>query len=527
MKIKYIFSFLFIILFSGLVFPQFSPNSFYLLQDKKISKLAGNPPISSNSISDIITVGDTIWIGTGQGVSYSSDNGNTWTNFTNDKIFGTESISAIGYYNGVFWAATAADTSTDQGSMPRGGGLKYTSDGGKSWTSIPEPVDNYNDTTVAYGKNTLRALPVTVTINNLIYDMAFTPGTIWIATFAGGLRKSTDMGKTWQRVVLPPDYLDEVKPSDTLHFCMQPVSGSFCTENNLNYRVFSVLATNDSTLYVGTADGINKSTDNGISWIKYTHTNETNPISGNFVVALGYQNSNNTIWAATWPAEGSGEYYGVSFSSDGGANWKTSLNGEQVHNFGFKNGEDQVIAVSDEGAFRSANNGSSWTLPSDIIDKTTGLTLNTTAFYAASFQNNYVWLGSAEGLARLDESGGSAWTGVWKIYFASQPLKSESDTYAYPNPFNPSTDILKIKYDVSGTNESVTIRIFDFGMHYIRTIIQNASRGNSHSVDQSGGVIDYWDGKDAEGKTVPNGVYFYRIDAGSQNPVYGKILVIH
>ncbi len=525
MKLKYIYSFLFIILLSGLAFPQLLPNSFYLSQDKKMYKPAGNSPISSNSISDIITIGDTIWIGTGQGVSYSPDNGNSWTNFTNDKTFGTESISAIGYNNGVFWAATATDTNTVQGVMSRGGGLRYTSDGGKNWNFVPEPIDNKNDTIVTYGNNNLRALPVTVPINNLIYDIAFTPGTIWIATFAGGLRKSTDMGKTWQRVVLPPDYLDEVKPSDTLHFCMQPVSGKFCSDNNLNYRVFSVIAANDSTLYVGTADGINKSTDNGISWVKYTNTNETNPISGNFVVALGYQKYTNTVWAATWPAEGANEFYAVSFSSDGGANWQTSLSGEKVHNFGFN--DNQIIAVSDDGAFRTKDNGANWILPNSIIDENTGLTLNTTAFYAADFQGSYVWLGSSEGLARLDEISGSMWSGTWKLYFASQPLASNSDAYAYPNPFNPNTDILKIKYDIKGASEPVTIRIFDFGMHYLRTIIQNVSRGTVHSVDQSGGVIDYWDGKDANGKTVPNGVYFYRIDAGSQSPIYGKILVIH
>ncbi len=527
MKLKYFHSFFFVLLLSGLTYSQFKPNSFYLSQGKKIYKPEGNPTISSNSISDILTIGDTIWIGTDQGVDYSTDNGNNWTNFTNDKTFGTESISAIGYNNGIFWAATAQDTNTAQGVMPKGDGLRYTSDGGKNWTFIPEPVDDKNDTIVTYGNNNLRALPVTVPINNLIYDIAFTPGTIWIATFAGGLRKSTDMGKTWQRVVLPPDYLDEVKPSDTLHFCMQPVSGSFCTENNLNYRVFSVIAANDSTLYVGTADGINKSTDNGISWVKYTSTNETNPISGNFIVALGYQKFNNTIWAASWPAEGANEFYAVSFSSDGGANWQTSLSGEKVHNFGFMDNENQVIAVSDDGAFRTKDNGANWILPGSIVDKNTGLTLNTTAFYSADFSNNYVWLGSSEGLARLDETGGPMWSGTWDLYFASQPLSASSGTYAYPNPFNPNTDILKIKYEITGSSEPVTIRIFDFSMHYVKTIIQNVSRGAAHSVDQSGGVIDYWNGKDANGNTVPNGVYFYRVDIGSQDPVYGKILVIH
>lgn len=525
MKLKIIYLILIVISFCSVSFPQYSPQSYSMLQDRRMEKANANPTISSSNVSDIITIGDTIWIGTGQGLSLSTDNGNTWKKFTNDNTFGTESISAIGYYKGTFWAATAHSVVKDNQSLPEGSGLKYTTDNGNTWTSIPQPLDSQSDSVVIYGNNHLRALPVTVAVQNLVYDIAFTPGTIWIATFAGGLRKSTDIGKTWQRVVLPPDYLDEVKPSDTLNFCMQPVSGNFCSENNLNYRVFSVISTNDSTLYVGTADGINKSTDNGISWRKFTHSNEVNPISGNFVVALGYNNSNNTVWAATWQAENASEFYGVSFSTDGGENWQTTLDGERVHNFAFQN--NNVIAPSDDGAFRTTDEGTNWILPSSIADANSGVQIVSTTFYAAGFNRNFVWLGADDGLARLEENPGSVWSGRWTVYFASQLLNSASSTYAYPNPFNPRTDILKIKYSTGGNNVPVTIRIFDFGMHVVRTVVQNAERGTVHSIDQSGGVVDYWNGLDDAGNMVPNGVYFYSVDTGSGKPLYGKILVIH
>jgi len=62
---------------------------------------SSNP--ASNSITDIITIGDTVWVGTGKGVSLSTDRGVTWTNFYNNEIFGTNSISAIAYdkYTGI------------------------------------------------------------------------------------------------------------------------------------------------------------------------------------------------------------------------------------------------------------------------------------------------------------------------------------------------------------------------------------------------------------------------------------------
>ncbi len=73
-----------------------------------------------------------------------------------------------------------------------------------------------------------------------------------------------------------------------------------------------------------------------------------------------------------------------------------------------------------------------------------------------------VWLGSDDGLAMIDETG--FWVGDWKVYFASQPLNSNNETYCYPNPFSPRTEQLKIKYSTGGVEASVTIRIFNFSL---------------------------------------------------------------
>ncbi len=485
---------------------------------------------SSNSISDIVTYGDYVFIGSSRGLSISSDRGNNWTNFYGNSAFGTESVSAVGFdtLTGILWAATAHSVERDGQSLPEGSGLKFTSDFGLSWNFVPQPIDDPNDTIEVYGINQIRALPVTVAIQNLIYDIAFTPGTIWIATFAGGLRRSTDLGVTWDRVVIPPDKLDYVHPDSVMDFCLQPVAGKFCAENNLNHRVFSVISAGDSILFAGTAGGINRSTDGGVSWVKFNHQNQLNSISGNFVVALGYNPADSSVWGATWKAEDQAEFYGVSQSKDLGENWMTFLPDEKVHNFGYK--ETDVIAAADNGAFRSSDSGNTWILPGNIIDKETGIPLSTNIFYSASSNGNIVWLGSGDGLVKLTQTG-NMWNGDWKVYFASQKLTSATESYAYPNPFSPKNEVLKIKYSTGGKQSDVTIRIFDFGMNYIRTVIQNAPRGNPyHVVDQRNGsaegVIDYWDGRDDSGSMVPNGVYFYRVEVGGDDPVYGKILVL-
>jgi hypothetical protein len=531
--IKY---YLVILVFSfQLIQAQTLPRTIYLTGEDKLKKtIAENP--SGNAVFNILTIGDTIWLGTSRGVNLSTDNGTNWQSFYGSSAFGTEEISAIGYDNGLFLAGTWHPEDLNGESLPVGSGLKYTTNNGLTWASIPEPKDDSTDKFVRYGINSLNAVPTTVYVQNLIYNIAVTHTingnpVIWIAAFAGGLRRSYDMGASWQRVVLPPDNLNSIKPTDSLNFCLSPVGGKICSDNNYNYRVFSIIPIDDSTLYVGTAGGLNKTSnarDTFPSWVKFNHVNQDHPISGNFVFALGY--NRNRLWSATLKADGETEHSAVGMSSDGGSNWISFLDGEEARTLGFTTTGD-VIAPTNNGAFRSSNNGTSWILPGNIMDKDSKIPLPTLTFFSAASNSNDIWLGSADGLVKLSETPGLMWQGEWKIYFGSQKLSSTGDSYAYPNPFSPRMDVLKIKYSTGGNNSPVTIRIFDFGMNYVRTIIQNASRGNPlHVIDGSNspnnGVIDYWDGKDDSGYFVPNGVYFYRIEFNSGNPLYGKIIVL-
>ena len=292
----------------------------------------------------------------------------------------------------------------------------------------------------------------------------------------------------------------------------------------MNHVAFSVIAPNDSTIYVGTANGINKTTNAGAlypSWVKFNHLNETESISGNFVNGMAYNYSTNTIWASTWKANGETEFYAVSSSTDGGLSWKNFLEDERPLNFGFKN--EEVIVATDNGAFRSSNQGATWILPNNIIDRNSGVILSTNEFYSASAVdgNGYwdIWLGSGNGLARLRETETGFWEGEWKIFLASQKLASEKSTYCYPNPYSPKLDQLKIKYSTAGNDAYVTIRIFDFGMNYVRTVLQNAPRNKT-----IGSPPDYWDGRDDN--ILPNGVYIYRVDVNDEEPLFGKIIYL-
>jgi hypothetical protein len=287
--------------------------------------------------------------------------------------------------------------------------------------------------------------------------------------------------------------------------------------------VFSIYIQNDSTIWVGTANGINKSTDGGNSWVKFTKQNQTNHISGNFVVALGgttYQGSD-YIFGATWKAEDLTEEYGISISSDGGSNWSISNKDVRIHNFGFLN--KIAYAAGSTGLFRSDDFGLNWIKAPTIVDSLTKQRILTSTFYSVNTQGNTIWVGSNQGLAKTIETG-SPWGAPWRVYLAFVPVKNKSETYAYPNPFDPEADVLKIKYTTDGTDQKVTISIYDFGMNLVKTIIQNAPRVGL--IDQRIQQTEFWNGKDEFGNIVSNGVYFYSVQIGNDEPIWGKIIVL-
>ena len=86
----------------------------------------------------------------------------------------------------------AASTSLNQNgnSLPVGQGLYVSTDNGATWAHDSQDVDTNSDTTVAFGKNILRALPITTDVNNISYALAFYGGYLYAANFAGGLRRS-------------------------------------------------------------------------------------------------------------------------------------------------------------------------------------------------------------------------------------------------------------------------------------------------------------------------------------------------
>jgi photosystem II stability/assembly factor-like uncharacterized protein len=480
----------------------------------------------SNSVSDILVQQDTVWFGTDRGLSFSSDAGTTWTNFSGNNSFSTKGISAIAIKDNNIWVASSYSIKFEDDDIPVGDGLHYSTDHGVTWSFSPQPVDHGTVDTLFYGSNNkIIALAATATQGNITYDIALTKNTVWIASFYGMLRKSIDTGKTWQRVILPPDNLDYIDTNMALNFAfdLSPSAGKLKTRENLNHRVFSLYASDDTTIWVGTAGGINKSTDGGVSWQKFSHQNQNYAISGNFVVALKEQilPTHRIMWAATVNANDPDETKGVSYSTDGGETWKTTLLGEWAHNIAFK--DSIVYIATDDGLFRSSDFGESWIRSGSIYDPSNLQRFVSTECYGVGVKGDTVWYGGSEGIAYTLDSPSRLFGSTWKIFRTYVPIQNEKNTYAFPNPFAPDDEPVRLHYSLGASNtgtKEITIRIFDYAMLPVRTLIQNASRLNGKEYDE------IWDGKNDNHSIVANGIYFYRVEITDQTPIWGKILVL-
>jgi hypothetical protein len=83
----------------------------------------------------------------------------------------------------------------------------------------------------------------------------------------------------------------------------------------------------------------------------------------------------------------------------------------------------------------------------------------------------------------------------------------------FPNPFNLETNI---HFEIA-ENDFVTLRIYNLAGQLVRSLKNEWLESGSYRVK--------WDGRDSNGKTVPSGIYFCRIQAGGFSRT-GKMVVL-
>lgn len=93
----------------------------------------------------------------------------------------------------------------------------------------------------------------------------------------------------------------------------------------------------------------------------------------------------------------------------------------------------------------------------------------------------------------------------------SEPVEVQAAPFEvkgnFPNPFNPET---VIKFNLPQAS-AVTLKVYNILGQMVNTLVDEPLDAGSHSV--------MWDGKNAQGRDVASGVYFYRINAGGYESI--------
>jgi len=488
-----------------------------ILSTPSLNKTSGGIPttrIPSNSISHIAVRGSEVWLGTGKGLAKTSDGGRTFSSFRYVPEFASPGIFSIDVRGDTVWASTGYSEEIDNNSVQTGSGYTYSFDNGATWRAAQQPLDPANDSLERYGVNTVRFIPITVREQNVTFDLALTDSVVWVASWSSGLRKRAYNDTTWHRTVLPSSSRGSIAPTDTLvNYLIDPRLDNA-------FLIFSVYPEDNRIIWAGSAGGIHRSPDGGLSWTTLTADNEPQPILGNWVIAIKGQplGSRQRIWTTNWPAEGATEKYGVSCTDDSGKTWMNFLIGVKAYDFAFK--DSIVYVASDQGLYRSPDGGNSWEGSGSIIDRSRGNVISGSVFYATGVVEDTVFGGSGDGLARTIDNATHPFAGSWDVLRTNEPVGTTSKTYAYPNPFSPRQERIRIHYSTGGVAATVTIECFDFGMNRVKTVLRDAQRDGQSEHDE------LWDGRDESGALLPNGVYFYRVTIAGADPAWGKIMVI-
>ncbi len=496
----------------------------------------------SNVISDIRLQGDsTIWLGTGQGVSrlhvdstqvYTYYTSSGLVNNTATDLLPTGGTSALAI-SGDKIALAAAGKEND---ISIGRGLALTDSSRNDWLYLDQPTDDVDDTLETwFGNHSFLTLDVTVEEQNVTYDAHIAGDYLWIASWAGGIRRYKLSTGIWDRIPLPLDnQLQLLTCEDTLYTDglmtdyklnpRDPYSSGIKNSNpwaygQHNHKGFAVLAYND-TVWVGTANGINRgivdTTNDCIDWNHYFFPEHG--LSGNWVVSLARQdwNGKRIIWAVTMNVEGQ-EQRGLSYTTDDGETWHSTLHGERAYNVSAF--DSLVFAATDNGLWRS-DDGNNWALykpAKQFLSVSSGdyyLTdeITTNAVYSAFYDINggSLWIGTGDGLARTDNLNGLNWQ-IFRTEVAGE--------YVYPNPFyagHDGTGSVRFHIDVK-KSFVITMDIFNFAM-------QQVYHQEFDRRDQDMGALK-WNGTDNNGRMVANGTYFIRLEFDNADHWFKLIVV--
>lgn len=515
----------------------------------------GEPPpagLVGSSIADVVWSGTYLWVATESGLARldpSRGDGleaGHWVTFTEEQGLGRGAVSALAARGDTVWAATLYDSLAGGSRAQVGSGLSWSTDAGARWQRIP------NEAVFDPRSPGFEDDPATP-VHNACFGLAVEGDTVWAAFFAGSAVRSTDFGRTWERVL--PGGADSIEYSnrderarvDSLEEAgasAEAVSRAQAEADSVDalaalHRTFSVAAYGD-TVWIGTAYGVASSFDFGRTWAVHGPRRDESGqplpghLSGKWVKAVERQvrpDGRSVVWVGADVTQGPGQARAINRTEDDGATWAFS---GPTYAWDFAFAADTVWASTDEGLLQSKDLGDSWEKVPVVEEASQdSLVAPFNGVERLALPNGRValWAGADNGLGRsLD--GGRTWT------ILSFPVRTRAvdsgevigegglvdaggaRTYAAPSPFAPSRgQRCMVVYSLAGGDE-VSVDIFDFSSRKVRALVDGEHRPGGRLYREP------WDGLDDHGGQVANGVYFYRVETASGSRAFGNVVVL-
>tara|TARA_B000000609_G_scaffold118208_1_gene92294 strand:+ start:1433 stop:3127 length:1695 start_codon:yes stop_codon:yes gene_type:complete len=527
--------------------------------------------LSSNAAFDIEILGDsTLIIGTdtGMNLAYYDQSGILrYGHFVGLNLV-EGGNPALTIKDDIIAVSGVQSVDTSVGSQSKGMGISYSVDAGESWRYIAQPIDSshqdfptyenkwaclwgpfnenslYNNKSecefncedcdgndgrcsmydyISWGEqDSILNFAVTTDIQNVSYGLSIHGDYIYAASWAGSLRRFNYelQNPKWELVPLPMDNQDILNCNsiNISEYQINPIGNSISTSNCGyefdNHKVFSVFTVED-TLWVGTADGINKGIVNSDSCIDWTHfTAQDYGFYDDWII--GFENQildngvTNRLWAITWDRQYSGSHliYGgpPSYTDDGGLTWHTpdELENRNLLTYNISSSPENIYVSSNQGLFTSSNYQAdnlwdTFFLPDQISTQS--------VFDAELLENfNSLFIGTSQGICEYDGFNFECESVTGNI--------QDNLFYAYPNPLDfEVTNQLTFVFNNQEKNLNGNIVIYDLAMDRVAKIYSSE--------------ITRWDGTNDFGDKVANGLYIAKYKHSNGDSYLFNILVVN
>lgn len=178
-------------LVAGIVLGLFSSRE--VMAARAVSFALPDTGLASSLAIDIAAHGGGVWLAGDKGVNYSFDDGTTWLLYDTTNGLLSVNVSAIFSAGGRLWVATSHDTVVQGDLVSASDGLSYTDDDGNTWTWVDFSPSGLNIPRVLGGNRTVFDITG-------YYDAFRDDDWLFFASFAGGLLASQEGGSSFRRI---------------------------------------------------------------------------------------------------------------------------------------------------------------------------------------------------------------------------------------------------------------------------------------------------------------------------------------